>query len=91
MSIYMSITSVIQLINRFQHSASFLLWTFFRVLFNWLSTTTSVDDLFVLVLQHVREGLRGILHFMCACAMWTLWKTRNDVVFVTKWWRRRQW
>ena len=52
--------------------------------FNWLSSPTSVDDLFVFVLEHVREGLRGILHFMCVGAMWTLWKTRNDVVFNNK-------
>ena len=58
--------------------ASFL-WTYFRSMLGWSLSPTSMERLFVDLLDHLKGKLRSIYHF----------KTRNNVFFksTTKLWR----
>jgi hypothetical protein len=58
------------------------MWTFLRGSLWVVKITGSMEALFVEVIDILHGKLRSLTLFICAGALWTLWKTRNyDVVF----------
>jgi len=47
----------------------------------WPQSPSSFVTLLVDVLGSLKGVQRSVTFFVCAGALWTLWKTRNDVVF----------
>ena len=65
----------------FQCPLASFLWTIFRTDLGWLKSPSSMESLFIEVLDQVKQGLRGVMLFSCVGALWML---RNDVVFNSK-------
>lgn len=83
----------------FQCPIASFLWTFFRGMLGWSRLPSSMEALFVEVIYNLHGKLRSLTLLICAGALWTLWKTRNDIVFNGKacsnqklmTWQRRSW
>lgn len=67
------------LTSPFQCPSASYIWTFHRVSFDWPVYPTSVEGLFVEVFDHVNSEVRNVMFFLYVQALWTLWKTRNNV------------
>jgi hypothetical protein len=68
----------------FQCPIAIFLWAFLRDGLNWAVSPTSCDSMFRDVIRRHRGDQMKLMLFICAGAMWTIWKTRNDLVFNKK-------
>lgn len=68
----------------FQCSIATFLWTFIKETLNLEKVPRSCSELTEEMMSNMSNKTRKPFLFMCACAMWALWKTRNDMVFNNK-------
>jgi hypothetical protein len=65
----------------FQCPIAVFLWSFMRNCLGWATSPTSCDSLFREIVERCRGKKQGVTLFICAGALWSIWKARNDVVF----------
>ena len=68
----------------FQCPPAVFLWSFLRTCLGWSSSPTNCESLFRDIIHKCRGGNQGVMLFICAGALWSTWKARNDVVFNKK-------
>jgi hypothetical protein len=68
----------------FQCPVAIYLWCFLRENLRWPKLPTSYSNFLVEIVNDCRGINKNINLFICTDAMWTIWKTRNDVVFNKK-------
>ena len=68
----------------FQCPVALFLWVFLKQTFGWAAYPSSFGALMENLLLNNKGRVRHLYLFLCAGALWTLWKTRNDLVFNTK-------
>lgn len=68
----------------FQCPIAVFLWSFLRNTFGWPKSPTSCEEFLLEFVDNRRGKIQKVLLFICAGALWTLWKTRNDLVFNKK-------
>ena len=65
----------------FQCPIALFLWVFLKQTFGWAVAPRSFGELLENLLLNRKGRVRHLYLFLCAGAMWTLWKSRNDLVF----------
>jgi hypothetical protein len=68
----------------FQCPIAVFLWSFLRESVSWPLSATSCSSLFLEIVNKYRGKKQQVTLFLCAGALWTIWKVRNDVVFNKK-------
>jgi len=68
----------------FQCPVALFLWVFLKQTFGWAAYPSSFGALMENLLLNNKGRVRHLYLFLCAGALWTLWKTRNDLVFNAK-------
>lgn len=68
----------------FQCPIAIFLWAFLRDTFGWQRSPTSCSEFLVEFVDRTRGKNQQVLIFVCAGALWTIWKTRNDVAINKK-------
>jgi hypothetical protein len=68
----------------FQCPIAVFLWSFLRDSLGWEISPICCDSFFRDIIERCRGKRREVTLFICAGAMWTIWKARNDVVFNKK-------
>jgi hypothetical protein len=60
------------------------LWSFLRDCLGWPSSPTSCSSFFLAIVERYRGKRPEVTLFICAGALWSIWKARNGVVFDKK-------
>ena len=68
----------------FQCPIANFLWSFLLDAFSWHSAPVSIQDIVGKMSRGEKLCSKRLLIIICAGAMWSLWKTRNDMVFNAK-------
>ena len=68
----------------FQCPLAVFLWSFLRESLGWPVSPTSCSSLFLEVVENCWGKKKKITLFLCACALWSIWKSRDKVVFNKK-------
>ena len=68
----------------FQCPVALFLWVFLKQTFSWAAYPSSFGALMENLLLNNKGRVRHLYLFLCAGALWMLWKTRNDLVFNAK-------
>jgi hypothetical protein len=68
----------------FQCPLAVYLWSFLRVSLSWSASPTNCTDFLMEFAEDCRGAKRKVTLFICAGALWTIWKTRNDMVINKK-------
>jgi len=68
----------------FQCPLAVLLWSFLRDCLGWPSSPTSCSSLLLEIVDQYRGNKQLLTIFICAGALWSIWKTRNELVFDKK-------
>jgi len=68
----------------FQCPIVVFLLSFLRYTFGWSKSPTSYEEFLLEFVDNRRRKIQKVLLFICAGAMWTIWKTCNDLVFNKK-------
>jgi hypothetical protein len=68
----------------FQCPVAVFLWSFLHDVLGWSKSPTNCADFLFEIVSDGRGINKKINLFICAGALWTKWKTRNDVVFNKK-------
>lgn len=68
----------------FQCPLAVFLWSFLWECLGWPVFPTSCSFLFLEILENCRGKKQKITLFLCAGALWSIWKSRNEVVFNKK-------
>ena len=65
----------------FQCPLAVFLWSFLRDCLGWPRSPTSCSSLFLEILEHCQGKKQMVTLFICAGALWSIWKSRNEMVF----------
>lgn len=57
------------------------LWSFLRDCLGWPISPTSCSSLFIEIIERQRGKKQEVTLYLCAGVLWSIWKTRNDMVF----------
>jgi hypothetical protein len=68
----------------FQCPIAVYLWTFLRVSLGWQNSPTNCADFLLEFVDNCKGAKRKMTLFICAGALWTIWKTRNDMAINKK-------
>jgi len=68
----------------FQCPIAVFLWSFMRDCLGWETSPISCDSFFREIVGRCRGVKQGVTLFLCAGALWSIWKARNGVVFNKK-------
>ena len=60
------------------------LWSFMRDCLGWSKSPTSCSSLFLEIVVGCRGNKQMVTLFLCAGALWSIWKSWNDAVFNKK-------
>ena len=68
----------------FQCPLAVFLWSFLRDCLGWPRSPTSCLSLFLEILEHCQGKKQMVTLFICAGALWSIWKSGNEMVFNKK-------